>query len=446
MAGTDFLLQLSAGTTRAQTLEPQKGAHERASAAAPSQSFSSLYEQQRATSANQQQQRRDAVQQDKQQQASRHAAAKNTAAAQQHKDKSVTTSKARAEVKADQPASPADHATGANSSDSTDQSTVVDGKDLPPETVAQDDEADTPLIDPLLLMALTAQPQEIAAEVDMQTPADQGEEGVSVLLPTAEHSAASTLTTAVVTDEIELAQDSGVDVVSQDNLATQKVKTTTESDEAVLAGMSGAKPAESKGEKISTDKESLAAAMSPAKSAPDTLLNKAVAPTDAVRADLQARAEPSPASQTVRQLPGAAVAMQQPGWSQQVADKVMWMSSQNLQSAEIKLDPAELGRLDVKITISQEHTQITFNSAHAGVRDSLESQMHRLREMFAQQGMQDVDVNVADQSQAQQDSRERAANQQLLEGDVESHDDHAQHVTSIREQHDGRLGMVDYYA
>lgn len=445
MAGTDFLLQLSAGTMRAQTLEPQKGAHERASAAAPSQSFSSLYEQQRATSANQQQQRRDAVQQDKQQ-ASRHAAAKNTAAAQQHKDKSVTTSKARAEVKADQPASPADHATGANSSDSTDQSTVVDGKDLPPETVAQDDEADTPLIDPLLLMALTAQPQEIAAEVDMQTLADQGEEGVSVLLPTAEHSAASKLTTAVVTDEIELAQDSGVDVVSQDNLATQKVKTTTESDEAVLAGMSGAKPAESKGEKISTDKESLAAAMSPAKSAPDTLLNKAVAPTDAVRADLQARAEPSPASQTVRQLPGAAVAMQQPGWSQQVADKVMWMSSQNLQSAEIKLDPAELGRLDVKITISQEHTQITFNSAHAGVRDSLESQMHRLREMFAQQGMQDVDVNVADQSQAQQDSRERAANQQLLEGDVESHDDHAQHVTSIREQHDGRLGMVDYYA
>lgn len=446
MAGTDFLLQLSAGTTRAQTLEPQKGAHERASAAAPSQSFSSLYEQQRATSANQQQQRRDAVQQDKQQQASRHAAAKNTAAAQQHKDKSVTTSKARAEVKADQPARPADHATGVNSSDSTDQSTVVDGKDLPPETVAQDDEADTPLIDPLLLMALTAQPQEIAAEVDMQTLADQGEEGVSVLLPTAEHSAASKLTTAVVTDEIELAQDSGVDVVSQDNLATQKVKTTTESDEAVLAGMSGAKPAESKGEKISTDKESLAAAMSPAKSAPDTLLNKAVAPTDAVRADLQARAEPSPASQTVRQLPGAAVAMQQPGWSQQVADKVMWMSSQNLQSAEIKLDPAELGRLDVKITISQEHTQITFNSAHAGVRDSLESQMHRLREMFAQQGMQDVDVNVADQSQAQQDSRERAANQQLLEGDVESHDDHAQHVTSIREQHDGRLGMVDYYA
>lgn len=434
MAGTDFLLQLSAGTARAQTLEPQKGAHERASAAAPSQSFSSLYEQQRATSANQQQQRRDTVQQDKQQQASRHAAAKNTAAAQQHKDKPVTTSKARAEVKADQPASPAD------------QSTVVDGKDLPPETVAQDDEADTPLIDPLLLMALTAQPQEIAAEVDMQTLADQGEEGVSVLLPTAEHSAASKLTTAVVTDEIDLAQDSGVDVVSQDNLATQKVKTTTESDEAVLAGMSGAKPAESKGEKISTDKESLAAAMSPAKAAPDTLLNKAVAPTDAVRADLQARAEPSPASQTVRQLPGAAVAMQQPGWSQQVADKVMWMSSQNLQSAEIKLDPAELGRLDVKITISQEHTQITFNSAHAGVRDSLESQMHRLREMFAQQGMQDVDVNVADQSQAQQDSRERAANQQLLEGDVENHDDHAQHVTSIREQHDGRLGMVDYYA
>ncbi len=36
-----FFTATLGGTTRAQTLEPQKGAHERASAAAPSQSFSS---------------------------------------------------------------------------------------------------------------------------------------------------------------------------------------------------------------------------------------------------------------------------------------------------------------------------------------------------------------------------------------------------------------------
>jgi flagellar hook-length control protein FliK len=32
------------------------------------------------------------------------------------------------------------------------------------------------------------------------------------------------------------------------------------------------------------------------------------------------------------------------------------------------------------------------------VREALDSQMHRLRDMFAQQGMGQVDVNVSDQS------------------------------------------------
>ncbi|WP_022965848.1 flagellar hook-length control protein FliK [Denitrificimonas caeni] len=445
MAGTDFLLQLSAGTTRAQTVELQKGSHERASTTAPSQSFSSLYEQQRASTANQQQ-RRDAVQQDKQQQASRHAAAKNTAAAQQHKDKPVTTSKARAEVKTEQSAKPADNAAGVNNNELPDQSAVVDGKDLPPETVAQDDETDNPLIDPLLLMALTAQPQEIEAEVDVQTLDDQEGDSVSLLLSTEGQDSEVELTADVVTDEIELAQEDVVVVANKDNLDTSKAKGATDSDEVLLVSIGGLKSGELKDEKLSTDKNPLAAAIGSVKAAPDTLLNKAVTPADGVRADLQARPEPSLASQTVRQVPGAAVAMQQPGWSQQVTDKVMWMSSQNLQSAEIKLDPAELGRLDVKITINQEHTQITFNSAHAGVRDSLESQMYRLREMFAQQGMQDVDVNVADQSHAQQDSRERSAGQGRLEDDAENTDDNLQYVSNIREQHDGRLGMVDYYA
>ena len=90
--------------------------------------------------------------------------------------------------------------------------------------------------------------------------------------------------------------------------------------------------------------------------------------------------------------------MQQGGWSEAVVDRVMLMSSQNLKSAEIQLDPAELGRLEVRISVNQEQSQVTFASPHAGVRDALDSQMHRLREMFAQQGMNLMDVNVSDQS------------------------------------------------
>ena len=97
-------------------------------------------------------------------------------------------------------------------------------------------------------------------------------------------------------------------------------------------------------------------------------------------------------------LPGQPLPMQQGGWSEAVVDRVMLMSSQNLKSAEIQLDPAELGRLEVRISVNQEQTQVTFASPHAGVRDALDAQMHRLRELFAQQGMNLLDVNVSDQS------------------------------------------------
>ncbi|WP_421681625.1 flagellar hook-length control protein FliK [Stutzerimonas urumqiensis] len=105
-------------------------------------------------------------------------------------------------------------------------------------------------------------------------------------------------------------------------------------------------------------------------------------------------------AQRLTQVPGQPVQMQQGNWSEAVVDRVMWLSSQNLKSAEIQLDPAELGRLEVRIELNKDQTQVTFMSPHAGVREALESQSQRLRDMFTQQGMNLLDVNVSDQSLA----------------------------------------------
>ena len=112
----------------------------------------------------------------------------------------------------------------------------------------------------------------------------------------------------------------------------------------------------------------------------------------------QAIAQQTSASARPVLVPGQPLAMQQGGWSEAVVDKVMWLSSQNLKSAEIQLDPAELGRLEVRVDISKDQTQVTFASPNAGVRDTLEGQMQRLRDLFTQQGMNLLDVNVSDQS------------------------------------------------
>lgn len=445
MAGTDFLLQLSAVSNRAPTVENNKAANERTSSTAPSQSFSSLYAQQRNT-ATTQQQRRETVLQDKQQQAARQTAAQNTAAAQANKDKSVAPTKARAEVKAEPSKKPSDDASVQPDTQPAAQAVAVDGKALPPATVEADEELDNHLLDPLLLMALTAQPSE--PELLALTDAGVGEsetaetaEPISLLLSPEGEEIETELSTDLLMKDDQFKQKATL-VLAE----TSEPSEPFEPDEAALLSTGALKVGERTDEKITADKNPLAAALESSKAAPETLLNKAVSPAEGVRADLQARLDSTLANQTVRQVPGPPVAMQQPGWSQQVTDKVMWMSSQNLQSAEIKLDPAELGRLDVKVSINQEQTQVTFTSAHAGVRDSLESQMHRLREMFAQQGMQNVDVNVADQSHAQQDSREGKTGQGRASGDSDGVDESVQHVSTIREQHDGRLGMVDYYA
>ena len=103
------------------------------------------------------------------------------------------------------------------------------------------------------------------------------------------------------------------------------------------------------------------------------------------------------------------LAMNQSGWTEEVVNRVMYLSSANLKSADIQLEPAELGRLDIRVNMAADQpTQVNFASAHVGVREALEGQMFRLRDMFAQQGMGQVDVNVSDQSRGWQQNQEQA--------------------------------------
>ena len=165
----------------------------------------------------------------------------------------------------------------------------------------------------------------------------------------------------------------------------------------------------------------------------------------------QAIGQQTPLSARAPVVVGQPVPMHQGGWSEAVVDRVMVMSSQNLKSAEIQLDPAELGRLEVRISVNQEQSQVTFASPHAGVREALDSQMHRLRELFAQQGMNQLDVNVSDQSlsrgwQGQEGDGGRGrggASSELLGADEELHPGG---VEPARTSTVSARGLVDYYA
>jgi len=91
-------------------------------------------------------------------------------------------------------------------------------------------------------------------------------------------------------------------------------------------------------------------------------------------------------------------------WNNAVMDQVAKMAAQNLNFAEIQLDPPELGSLQVRVQVNQDQAAIVFNSANAQVKDALEQSASRLREMFNAEGFNFVDVDVRDQGQQQQDS------------------------------------------
>jgi flagellar hook-length control protein FliK len=88
-----------------------------------------------------------------------------------------------------------------------------------------------------------------------------------------------------------------------------------------------------------------------------------------------------------------------PKFTEQIAQRIGIMNTDKLQTARIQLDPPELGSLEIKIKFQQDQVSVSFSSGHQVVRDALEAQSPRLREMLEQQGVELTDVNVSDQQQ-----------------------------------------------
>lgn len=87
-----------------------------------------------------------------------------------------------------------------------------------------------------------------------------------------------------------------------------------------------------------------------------------------------------------------------PEWSNHVGDRLAWMAGQQEQRAELILNPPELGRIQVSLSVSGDQASALFVSSNPTVRDAIESALPRLREIFADAGI------ALDQAQVGADS------------------------------------------
>ena len=334
----------------------------------------------------------------------------------------------------------------------TDEKSAVaeSGNTLPPETPAEEiPEAE---LDPMLLLGLGTQ---FVAESEAQPEAEA--DAVSLLpgLPTAAAGIAGD--EAVDADEAALA---GMRTLTETPAAMQKTaqqqlqnpladaQTKASADDGFASALLASQEA---GEGEELDVELLTKDLLESVEAPkESRASASELAAGRLNPLSQAIAQQVQQSQRPQLVPGQPVQMQQSGWSEAVVDRVMWLSSQNLKSAEIQLDPAELGRMEVRIDLTKDQAQVTFLSPHAGVRDALEGQMQRLREMFTQQGMNLMDVNVSDQSLARgwQGGADGGSSRGGASGEGDLAGDEVElGVTEIASSRAaGDRGLVDYYA
>ncbi len=104
-------------------------------------------------------------------------------------------------------------------------------------------------------------------------------------------------------------------------------------------------------------------------------------------------------------LPPITVLPDNPQWNSQVGERINWMVNSNMQRAEIRLDPPELGNLDIRLNLAKDNqASILIHVSNATAKEAIESAIPRLREMFEQQGLNLVNVDVSQQNLSQQQS------------------------------------------
>ncbi|SEG34833.1 flagellar hook-length control protein FliK [Vibrio hangzhouensis] len=104
--------------------------------------------------------------------------------------------------------------------------------------------------------------------------------------------------------------------------------------------------------------------------------------------------------------------------SEQVSERLQMMMSKNLKHVDIRLDPPDLGRMQIRMTLNNDSATVHFTVQNQQTRDMVDQAMPRLREMLSQQGIQLADTSVQQQNQGQQRHASHGTDQQSSQGSM----------------------------
>lgn len=106
--------------------------------------------------------------------------------------------------------------------------------------------------------------------------------------------------------------------------------------------------------------------------------------------------------------------------AQDLVEKTGWLIEHKLDTAQIQLDPPELGPITVKIHTHQDQVSVTFVVNNPQVRDAMDQTLQRLKDLLQDQGimLSHADVN-GQRQQRDNPQEEESAESKLIEADEE---------------------------
>jgi flagellar hook-length control protein FliK len=165
------------------------------------------------------------------------------------------------------------------------------------------------------------------------------------------------------------------------SMATQDVD---DGDDAVAASTTDAAPS-AKGDAFSTALQALTASSSQGNHSDDSL--------DALK-NLTAQAmsqQPQTASNVATAPAPHALTMQSsvgsPSFGQELSQQVTWLGGQDVKEARIRLHPEDLGELDVKVSVKQDHVDVAFIAQHPQAVHAVQQTLSQLDSMLAHHGL-----------------------------------------------------------
>jgi len=164
----------------------------------------------------------------------------------------------------------------------------------------------------------------------------------------------------------------------------------------------------------------------------------------ATAVDSATGSQPASANSPANRVFNLDVPLQQPGWDRAFANGIRWLVNEKVQVAELRLSPPNLGPIEVRLKVEGDRTHVNIVAPHATTREAVEAALPRLREMFAESGLNLGDVNVRQDSAGRGGADGGEQPGQSSSATVGSPED-----GDARDARDGPVtaqGLVDFYA